>query len=106
MVVQSTKSMNLMPDSETKPPKTADKPPVKVEIEDSLEEEHGPLPKRSKRSQAFQEVLNEFCFVWFQITRGKQWENLWNFMYLTIVYLSKTGNYIQMSMISMFFIVR
>ena len=33
-----------------------DKVPVKLEIEDSLEEEHGPLNKRSKPSPAFQEV--------------------------------------------------
>ncbi|KAG6673281.1 hypothetical protein I3842_16G103400 [Carya illinoinensis] len=57
-MVQSTKSVNLRPESETTPPTTAscrDKPPVKLEIEDSLEEEHGPLTKRSKHSQAFQE---------------------------------------------------
>ncbi|XP_040997911.1 uncharacterized protein LOC121243916 isoform X3 [Juglans microcarpa x Juglans regia] len=57
-MVQSTKSVNLWPESETTPPPTAscrDKP-VKLEIEDPLEEEHGPLTKRSKRSQASQEL--------------------------------------------------
>lgn len=42
-----------------------DKPPVKLEIEDSLEDEHGPVSKRPKASPAFQEVFFRisFCLV-------------------------------------------
>uniref|UniRef100_A0A2N9HM97 TRF2/HOY1 PH-like domain-containing protein n=1 Tax=Fagus sylvatica TaxID=28930 RepID=A0A2N9HM97_FAGSY len=51
------KSTNLGPEPETTAMVTScrDKLPVKLEIEDSLEEEHGPLNKRSKPSQSFQE---------------------------------------------------
>ena len=58
-MVQFMKSTNLGPEPETTAMVTPcrDKLPVKLEIEDSLEEEHGPLNKRSKPSQSFQEVL-------------------------------------------------
>lgn len=49
------KSGDLRHEPETTP--CTDKVPVKLEIEDSLEEEHGPLSKRSKPTAAFNEVL-------------------------------------------------
>lgn len=59
-MVQLMKSSNLMPEPEKKATTTSfrDELPVKLEIEDSLEEEHGPLNKRSKPSQGFQEQWN------------------------------------------------
>lgn len=45
-MVQLMKSGNLSLESDMA--SFRDKVPVKLEIEDSLEEEHGPLPKRSK----------------------------------------------------------
>ena len=64
-MVQFMKSTNLGPEPETTAMVTPcrDKLPVKLEIEDSLEEEHGPLNKRSKPSQSFQEVLIFFFFL-------------------------------------------
>lgn len=56
-MVQLMKSGDLRPERGTTPCK--DKVPVKLEIEDSLEEEHSPFNKRSKPSPAFQEV--RFC---------------------------------------------
>lgn len=68
-MVHLMRSENLRPEPETTSSSSSsscrDKLPVKLEIEDSLEEEHGPLNKRSKPSQAFQEVRNRFLFVWF-----------------------------------------
>ncbi|KAI4344325.1 hypothetical protein L6164_011565 [Bauhinia variegata] len=52
-MVQLMNSGNLRPDLETASGR--DKAPVKLEIEDPLEEEHGPLNKRSKLSSALQE---------------------------------------------------
>ncbi|XP_030510698.1 uncharacterized protein LOC115725350 [Cannabis sativa] len=52
-MVQLMKSGDLRSDQE--PVACTDKHPVKLEIEDSLEEEHGPLAKRSKPSPAFNE---------------------------------------------------
>ena len=43
-----------------------DKVPVKLEIEDSLEEEHGPLSKRSKTATSFSPVCGIgffFCLI-------------------------------------------
>lgn len=63
-MVQLMRSGNLRQESE----RTAvgDKPPVKLEIvEDSLEEEHGPLNKRSKPSSNLQQVSILFPFVYF-----------------------------------------
>ena len=62
-MVQFMKSTNMRPELESTTTTTStttasSKLPVKLEIEDSLEEEHGPLNKRSKPSQSFQEVLN------------------------------------------------
>ncbi|KAE8126029.1 hypothetical protein FH972_020784 [Carpinus fangiana] len=58
-MVQLMRSANIRPEPETTSSSSSsscrDKRPVKLEIEDSLEEEHGPLNKRSKPSQAFQE---------------------------------------------------
>ncbi|XVF34347.1 hypothetical protein REPUB_Repub18cG0051900 [Reevesia pubescens] len=52
-MVQLMRSGNLRPEPETA---CRDKPPVKLEIvEDSLEEEHGPLSKRSKPSSNLQQ---------------------------------------------------
>jgi hypothetical protein len=74
-MVQLMRSANIRPEPETTSSSSSsscrDKRPVKLEIEDSLEEEHGPLNKRSKPSQAFQEVRNRFWFVWFSIKCGK-----------------------------------
>lgn len=78
------KSTNMRPEPESTTTTTtttttaSSKLPVKLEIEDSLEEEHGPLNKRSKPSQSFQEVLNfKFFFffglvVWFWGKRRKR----------------------------------
>ncbi|KAM0963717.1 hypothetical protein PS1_023125 [Malus domestica] len=52
-MVQLMKSGDLRPELHTMP--CTEKVPVKLEIEDSLEEEHGPLNKRPKPSPAFQE---------------------------------------------------
>ncbi|XP_065619766.1 uncharacterized protein LOC112024158 isoform X2 [Quercus suber] len=59
-MVQFMKSTNMRPEPESTTTTTStttasSKLPVKLEIEDSLEEEHGPLNKRSKPSQSFQE---------------------------------------------------
>ncbi|KAF5469413.1 hypothetical protein F2P56_013491 [Juglans regia] len=54
-MVQLMKSANLKHEPEKKTAACREKPPVKLEIEDSLEEEHGPLNKRSKPSEAFTE---------------------------------------------------
>ncbi|RVW88396.1 hypothetical protein CK203_040991 [Vitis vinifera] len=51
-MVQLMKSGSLRPERETTP--CRDKLPVKLEIEDSLEEEHGPFNKRSKPSTSYQ----------------------------------------------------
>lgn len=65
------KSTNMRPEPESTTTTTtttttaSSKLPVKLEIEDSLEEEHGPLNKRSKPSQSFQEVLNFKIFFFF-----------------------------------------
>lgn len=64
------KSTNMRPELESTTTTTStttasSKLPVKLEIEDSLEEEHGPLNKRSKPSQSFQEVLNFKIFFFF-----------------------------------------
>ena len=58
-MVQLMKSGDLQPELHTMP--CTEKVPVKLEIEDSLEEEHGPLNKRPKPSPAFQEV--QFCIL-------------------------------------------
>ncbi|RVW14466.1 hypothetical protein CK203_090806 [Vitis vinifera] len=52
-MVQLMKSGSLRPERETTP--CRDKLPVKLEIEDSLEEEHGPFNKRSKPSTSYQQ---------------------------------------------------
>ncbi|KAJ7955681.1 ATP-dependent DNA helicase [Quillaja saponaria] len=52
-MVQLMKSESFRRDFETA--SCDDKVPVKLEIEDPLEEEHGPLSKRSKRISTFQE---------------------------------------------------
>lgn len=68
-MVQLMKSLDRM--SVQEPVDRTDKPPVKLEIEDSLEDEHGPAIKRSKTtSQCFQKVflvfvLLFFCFFFF-----------------------------------------
>lgn len=49
----------------TEPETCTEKLLVKVEIEDSLEEEHGPLSKRSKPTPAVNEV---FLFLFFRIS--------------------------------------
>ncbi|XP_062159024.1 uncharacterized protein LOC133866499 isoform X2 [Alnus glutinosa] len=58
-MVQLMRSANLRLEPETTSSSSSsscrEKLPVKLEIDDSLEEEHGPLNKRSKPSQAFQE---------------------------------------------------
>lgn len=61
-MVQLMKSGNLKPEPETT--SCRDKVPVKLEIvEDSIDEEHGPLNKRSKASPSLQQVLDRFrCF--------------------------------------------
>ena len=59
-MVQLMKSGNLHSDLETA--SCRDKVPVKLEIEDPLEEEHGPPNKRSKPSLALQEVCDQFNF--------------------------------------------
>ena len=68
-MVQFMKSTNMRPELESTTAATtttaSSKLPVKLEIEDSLEEEHGPLNKRSKPSQSFQEVLNFIFLAWF-----------------------------------------
>lgn len=51
-MVQLMKSRNLVPEPSAGP--SRDKVPVKIEIEDSLEEEHGPFYKRSKPFPPFQ----------------------------------------------------
>ncbi|KAJ7955680.1 ATP-dependent DNA helicase [Quillaja saponaria] len=56
-MVQLMKSESFRRDFETA--SCDDKVPVKLEIEDPLEEEHGPLSKRSKRISTFQEVCNQ-----------------------------------------------
>ena len=81
-MVQFMKSTNMRPELESTTTTTStttasSKLPVKLEIEDSLEEEHGPLNKRSKPSQSFQEVLNFKIFffglvVWFWGKRRKR----------------------------------
>lgn len=53
-MVQLMTSGDLRSEQETAD--CTEKAPVKLEIEDSLEEEHGPLNKRSKPSPAFNEV--------------------------------------------------
>lgn len=68
-MVQFMKSTNMRPELESTTTTTStttasSKLPVKLEIEDSLEEEHGPLNKRSKPSQSFQEVLNFIFLAW------------------------------------------
>lgn len=63
-MVHLMKSGDLRREPETTP--CTDKVSVKLEIEDALEEEHGPLGKRSKPSAAFDEVLFlRFPSVWF-----------------------------------------
>lgn len=52
-MVQLMKSGDLLSEQDTAA--CTDKPPVKLEIEDSLEDEHAPLTKRTKPSPAFQE---------------------------------------------------
>lgn len=58
-MVQLMRSATLRPEPETTTSSSSsscrDKLPVKLEIEDSLEDEHGPLNKRSKPPQAFPE---------------------------------------------------
>lgn len=77
-MVQLMKSSNLMPEPEKKATTTSfrDELPVKLEIEDSLEEEHGPLNKRSKPSQGFQEVRNQIRFIWTRKSYVKQSETV------------------------------
>lgn len=74
-MVQLMRSANIRQEPETTSSSSSsscrDKLPVKLEIEDSLEEEHGSLNKRSKPSQAFQEVRNRFWFVWFSRKCGE-----------------------------------
>ncbi|KAK4604850.1 hypothetical protein RGQ29_013064 [Quercus rubra] len=63
-MVQFMKSTNMRPELESTTAATtttaSSKLPVKLEIEDSLEEEHGPLNKRSKPSQSFQEYKSRY----------------------------------------------
>lgn len=58
-MVQLMKSGDFGPETLAIP--CTEKVPVKLEVEESLEEEHGPLNKRSKPSPAFQEV--RFCIL-------------------------------------------
>ena len=59
-MVQLMKSGDLLSEQDTAA--CTDKPPVKLEIEDSLEDEDAPLSKRTKPSSAFQEVFFFFFF--------------------------------------------
>jgi hypothetical protein len=52
-MVQMMRSGNLRPDADTA--SCRDQVPVKLEIEDPLEDEHGPLSKRSKNSSTFEQ---------------------------------------------------
>lgn len=66
LMVQLMKSGNPKPDPETT--SCREKVPVKLEIvEDSLDEEHGPLNKRSKPSSTLQQQV---CLI-----PEKDWEN-------------------------------
>lgn len=48
-----------------------EKVPVKLEMEDALEDEHGPLNKRPKPSPAFQEVRFAVLFFLFRLVAEK-----------------------------------
>lgn len=69
-MVQLMKSGDLLSEQDTAA--CTDKPPVKLEIEDSLEDEHAPLTKRTKPSPAFQEV---FFFFFIEFILFGCWEN-------------------------------
>lgn len=62
-MVQLMKSGSHRPERETTP--CRDKLPVKLEIEDSLEEEHGPFNKRSKLSPSSQVCIFFFISLLF-----------------------------------------
>lgn len=64
LMVQLTGYGKLRPESELpvkRPPAIAAGPPVKLEIEDQLEDEEGPLDKRTKMAPPLQQVDLKIC---------------------------------------------